>query len=1076
MSGTSTRNFGAKNFELEACPGIFILAERSSAYVCAFCRHPALAQQRDLGRRNYSDTSETPSKGPNFSGGWGSSSGASATGSSAIPRPVGPVVTSGWGKPAFGGVPPIRPSSPAASSPDGQQVNSTANRVPVDDGLLPHERAARRRLAKPAPPPPPPPTEAPKTRKIFTQGLDSSIGQSQRPIRGSFSAPRRGGLEEKSRTENRPVDQPDRTKAGEPGKNDWRHRGFDRTPLPGSEKKLQSKPVPHHRHSVKDGLGKPFAPKVEASKTIDAGKSDTEQPAQWGLLARRANALPPVEEPLPVRKEAIKSSQDALPAIKDDFFSKVQQHVHSRQSNTPDAFPDAFPDPRSAFSEVVKSEVVKSEVVESEVVESEVVESEVVESEVVEVEVTESRQGKNIDESYEIDRNARKRDKGGRRGEDWGSARGSKKSASQKRWEDQNQEWGAKDAQRAAARRQQKAEEKARRRAEAEAAAPQSILLPEFISIANLSVALKMKPHDFLGALVEMGFEDITEESIMTGETASLVAMEFGFEAAVDSGGQRDLKPRPPPEDMSILPPRPPVVTIMGHVDHGKTTLLDFLRKSSVAAQEHGGITQHIGAFMVKMSSGKLITFLDTPGHAAFLTMRQRGANVTDIVVLVVAADDSVMPQTLEALKHARAAKVPIIVAINKVDKEDARPDQVKADLARHGVEIEDFGGDVQVVCVSGKTGQGMDELEENIGALAEVQDMRAETDGMAEAWVLEASVKPYGKSANILVKRGTLRPGDHIVAGTTWARIRMLRNEAGQELDEAPPGTPVEILGWREQLPAAGDAVLQAPDEDRARTAVDYREEMREREASSKQLAEQEQREREVKAAAEAAAAAEAGEEVSEEATAKIVNFGVRGDVVGSVEAVCATISEIGNNEVRSRILWSAAGQVSESDVEHAAASKSVIVNFNSTVAGHIKRMAEEKGVRLIDHSVIYHLADEVKQVMSQNLAPKITQKVTGEAEILQVFSINLKGRSYKNIAGCKVRNGLVTRSNNVRVFRKGEKIYDGKIETLKHGKRDVSEIRKGSECGISFDGFADFQAEDQIQVYEEVIEKRSL
>ena len=333
------------------------------------------------------------------------------------------------------------------------------------------------------------------------------------------------------------------------------------------------------------------------------------------------------------------------------------------------------------------------------------------------------------------------------------------------------------------------------------------------------------------------------------------------------------------------LPAAQPVVTIMGHVDHGKTTLLDWLRKSSVAAQEHGGITQHIGAFVVKMSSGKQITFLDTPGHAAFLSMRQRGANVTDIVVLVVAADDSVMPQTVEALKHATAAKVPIIVAINKVDKEDARVDQVKADLARHGVEIEDYGGDVQVVCVSGKTGQGMPDLEENIVTLSEILDVRAETDGMAEGWVLESSVKQTGKAATVLVKRGTLRPGDLIVAGKTWARIRSLRNEAGTELAEAPPGTPVEVMGWRE-LPDAGEQVLQAPDEGKAKTAVDYRLEMAEREQSSMQLAEQEQRQRDKAAAAAAAETDASGEaEVVGPAEPGVLcqNFTVRADVVGS-------------------------------------------------------------------------------------------------------------------------------------------------------------------------------------------------
>ncbi|KAL2752227.1 hypothetical protein ACRALDRAFT_1037394, partial [Sodiomyces alcalophilus JCM 7366] len=608
---------------------------------------------------------------------------------------------------------------------------------------------------------------------------------------------------------------------------------------------------------------------------------------------------------------------------------------------------------------------------------------------------------------------------------------------------------------------------------------PAKLVVPEFINLANLASALKVKPDFLLHSLQEMGFENLSSDSIFTGETAALVAMEFGFDASVDVGGERDLRPRPPPEDVASLPQRPPVVTIMGHVDHGKTTLLDWLRKSSVAAQEHGGITQHIGAFMVKMSSDKSITFLDTPGHAAFLTMRQRGANVTDIVVLVVAADDSVKPQTLEALKHARAAQVPMIVAISKVDKPDARPDQVKADLARYGIEIEDYGGDVQVVCVSGKTGQGMEDLEENIITLSEILDVRAERDGMAEGHILEASVKQHGKSATILVKRGTLRPGDSIVAGTAWARIRVLRNEAGVELAEAPPGTPVEVLGWRDELPGAGDEVIQAPDEDHARTAVDYRMEMRYREESSKQLAEQEQRQREKEEVERAAAEAEEEDLADirgDKAGPTMVNFTVRGDVVGSVEAVCATIQELGNHEVQPRILRYSAGQVSEFDVEHAATSRSIIINFNNTIPAHVKRLAEDKGVQIFDHTVIYHLSDDVRQALSGHLTDTVTYKVIGEAEILQIFPINIKGRTFRNIAGCRIRNGMITRSGSVRVLRRGEKIFDGKIDALKHGKKDVSEMRKGSECGVSFEGFEDFQVGDQIQTYEEVREKRTL
>lgn len=556
------------------------------------------------------------------------------------------------------------------------------------------------------------------------------------------------------------------------------------------------------------------------------------------------------------------------------------------------------------------------------------------------------------------------------------------------------------------------------------------IFLPEFVSVTSLARSLKQGLESFRHDLEEMGFENMSNDTILTGETAALIAMEYGFEPTVDTGSTHDLKPRSVPDDVSSLPSRPPIVTIMGHVDHGKTTLLDYLRKSSVAAQEHGGITQHIGAFVVKMSSGKPITFLDTPGHAAFLTMRQRGANVTDIVVLVVAADDSVKPQTLEALKHAQTAKVPIIVAINKIDKEEARVDQVKADLSRHGVQIEDYGGDVQVVEVSGKTGQGMDDLEENIVTLSEILDVRSEHDGMAEGWVLESSVKTDGKVATVLVKRGTLRQGDFIVAGRSWARIRVLRNEAGVEVTEAPPGTPVEILGWRD-LPEAGEQVLQSPDEDKAKTAVNYRQEMAERQQSSVYLAEQEQKHRD-KEAAEAAAAAAEKEGTTDDTLAEpgviIQNYTVKADVAGSVEAVCGSVQELGNNEVQSKILRYAVGQISEYDVDHAAISKSIIVNFNLPIAPHIKHRAEEAGVRIVDHSVIYHVVDDVKTSLEALLPPRITHRVIAEADVLQVFSINIKKRVFKNIAGCRIRNGSVKRNSMVKVLRKGKVVFDGK------------------------------------------------
>ena len=577
-------------------------------------------------------------------------------------------------------------------------------------------------------------------------------------------------------------------------------------------------------------------------------------------------------------------------------------------------------------------------------------------------------------------------------------------------------------------RKAERAERERRKRIALGESSATAILLPEFISVAKLAGALGQRVDRFVRQLEDLGFEDVGKDNILTGETAALVAQEYGFEPTVSAGEDEDLKPAPAPADPASLPPRPPVVTIMGHVDHGKTTLLDYLRKSSIVAQEHGGITQHIGAFSVSLSTGKQITFLDTPGHAAFLSMRQRGANVTDMVILVVAADDSVMPQTLEALRHARAAKVPIIVAINKVDKPEANVERVKSDLALQGVELEDYGGDVQVVCVSGRTGQGMNDLEENILLLSEMLDIRAEPDGMAEGWVLESTIKPIGRVATVLVKRGTLRPGDFIVAGCVHAKIRSLRNEAGAEVDEAPPGTAVEVLGWKEP-PEAGDQALQAPDESKAKAAVRYRQELKQRSEIITQMAQQEQDRRErdrERALAEAPSSDPTATEPPAETT-KYLTFLVKGDVHGSVEAVTAALLEQGNNEIRARMLVSAPGHITESEVELAAVSGSTIVNFNNPIPSTIKRLAHDAGVPILDHKVIYHLVEEVRGLLAEALPPLVSWKVVGEAEVLQIFPINVRGRVMRNIAGCRVGNGYVKKGARARVLRGGENVYEG-------------------------------------------------
>ncbi|PBP25259.1 elongation factor Tu [Diplocarpon rosae] len=643
----------------------------------------------------------------------------------------------------------------------------------------------------------------------------------------------------------------------------------------------------------------------------------------------------------------------------------------------------------------------------------------------------------------------------------------------------------------AAARAQAKAErqrEKAEKRA-AKRAAPTPILLPEFISVSNLAGALRVRYEEFVWKMEELGFEDTSHDFILNAENAGLIAQEYNFEPLIDRGESEDLRARDPPADPSTLPQRPPVITIMGHVDHGKTTLLDYLRKSSVAAGEHGGITQHIGAFSVPMPSGKTITFLDTPGHAAFLSMRQRGANITDIVILVVAADDSVKPQTIEAINHAKAAQVPIIVAINKIDKEDSNIDRVKQDLARHGVDIEDFGGDTQVVCVSGKTGEGMPDLEEAAVTLSEILDMRADVDGPAEGWVIEASIKSMGKVATVLIRRGTLRLGDVVVAGKTWARIRCLRNEAGTEVAEAGPGTPVEIDGWREQ-PLAGDEVLQAPDEGRAKSVVAYRLEKAERDKLAEDMdainenrkAVEERRELERAEALAAAEAKAADTDVPEKVRdakpsgPKPVYFIVKGDVSGSVEAIIDQISALGNKEVQPQVLRYGVGQLSEFDVEHASGAKGHLINFNTPVEPHIATMAHRAQVQIIDHNVIYRLVDDVRAELSQHLPPLITRHVLGEADIAQIFEITVKGRQHKAIAGCKVRNGTISKAAKFRVLRAGEKVFDGTIASLKNVKKDVAEMKSGSECGIGFTDWFDFHVGDRVQAYEEREEKRYL
>lgn len=684
--------------------------------------------------------------------------------------------------------------------------------------------------------------------------------------------------------------------------------------------------------------------------------------------------------------------------------------------------------------------------------------------------------------------------------EQWSEKRRSRQRfASRRNWKDDDYDDDV-DIERIENKQQRKRERQRKKAQEAaneleEAAVPVS--LPEHISVANLAGLLKVKGEDLLRKMADMGYTDVTFDYVLNAENSALIAMELGFEPTTQSQSSQedlDIHAAPLPEDLSTVPARPPVVTIMGHVDHGKTTLLDYLRKSSIAAGEHGGITQHIGAFVVPLPNhdGKTITFLDTPGHAAFLTMRQRGANVTDIVILVVAADDSVMPQTIEAINHAKAAGVPIIVAINKCDKEDADSQRVKGDLARHGVEVEEYGGDVQAVEVSGKTGMGMKELEEAVVTLSEVLEKKAPVDGVAEGWVLEATTKKSGRVATVLVRRGTLKTGDVIVAGSAWAKVRSLRNEFGIPVKEAGPGTPVEVDGWRSE-PGAGDEVLQAIDEEKASRVVEYRESIVERKKLADDMEainairklQQEKRHRE-----EAAERAKKlggwdiyGDEEGDLATSSAsqgiieVPFIVKADVAGSTEAVVNAISALGNNEIRAKVLRSGIGSVSEFDVEHAGVAEGHIISFNTRVDQAMIQAAAREGVTIVDQSIIYRVVEDVTTILSEKLPEKIVQSVTGEAEIAQTFSITVPGKKKILVAGCKVRNGIIKVGSKARVLRGTEVVYDGGLGSLKSGKKDVQEMRKDTECGMGFDDeWEGFHVGDRVQCYEETQEKRDL
>ncbi len=575
------------------------------------------------------------------------------------------------------------------------------------------------------------------------------------------------------------------------------------------------------------------------------------------------------------------------------------------------------------------------------------------------------------------------------------------------------------------------------------------VAIPETITVAELAQRMSVKAAEVIKELMKMGTM-VTINQVLDQDTAAILVEEMGHKALLKKEASIEEELATGAESAAGEEvTRPPVVTIMGHVDHGKTSLLDYIRKSKVVDVEAGGITQHIGAYHVDIDGGT-ITFLDTPGHAAFTAMRARGAKVTDIIVLVVAADDGVMPQTKEAIEHARAAEVPLIVAVNKIDKPEADPERIKGELAQLDVIPEDWGGDTMFVNVSAKTGEGVDELLEGILLQAEVLELKAPKSGPAHGVIIESRLdRGRGAVATMLVQRGVLHKGDALLAGQEYGRVRAMLNENGKPVTEAGPSIPVEILGLS-GTPVAGDEAMVVANERKAREVALFRQ----------------GKYREIKLARQQAAKLEnmfskMGE--GEVATLKIV---LKADVQGSVEAISDALTKLSTDEVRVEVISSGVGGITESDVHLALASGAIVIGFNVRAEAGSRSLAQEEGVEIRYYSVIYDLIDEIKQAMSGMLAPEFKEEIIGLAEVRDVFRAPKIGA----IAGCMVTEGVVKRNNPIRVLRDNVVIFEGELESLRRFKEDVNEVRQGLECGIGVKNYDDVKIGDQIEVYERV------
>ena len=580
------------------------------------------------------------------------------------------------------------------------------------------------------------------------------------------------------------------------------------------------------------------------------------------------------------------------------------------------------------------------------------------------------------------------------------------------------------------------------------------VRISETITVAELASRMAVKGTEVIKTMMKMG-EMVTINQVLDQETASLVAEEMGHKVVLVKENELEEKVLSDRGADGEQAPRAPVVTVMGHVDHGKTSTLDYIRSKNVVDGEAGGITQHIGAYHVETDNG-MITFLDTPGHAAFTSMRARGAKATDIVVLVVAADDGVMPQTIEAVQHAKAAEVPLIVAVNKIDKEGADPDRVKNELSQHDVIPEDWGGDVQFVHISAKVGTGVDDLLEAILMQSELLELTAVHEGMASGVVIESRLdKGRGPVASVLVQSGTLKQGDIVLCGLEYGRVRAMRDEDGKEIKEAGPSIPVEILGLS-GVPAAGDEATVVKDERKAREVALYRQ----------------GKFRDVKLARQQKAKLENMFSNMTEGDVSEVNVVLKADVQGSVEAISDALVKLSTDEVKVKIVGTGVGGITETDATLAAASNAIVVGFNVRADVSARKVIDSENLDLRYYSVIYDLIDEVKQAMSGMLAPEFKQEIIGLAEVRDVF----KSPKIGAIAGCMVTEGLVKRNNPIRVLRDNVVIYEGELESLRRFKDDVQEVRNGMECGIGVKNYNDVKVGDQIEVFEVVEVQRSL